>query len=821
MPALDGEMRIFILFWKVTAVDQFPAHIRISDSGEENIQTALEHCENAARYASQAPGGAGLAAAGELIDLVHDAGKMTAAFSRYISLVAKGSPVRRGSVNHTFAGVRLLFERYYRPGGASLRNMACEILAFASGSHHGQFDCIDPDGRDGFSHRLDMQGIGYPEARENFSDRTDPDRLDGLFEAAHLEVERIIARCRDISKGQGEMLFHVSMLCRLLLSGLIDADRRDTAEFMHDTHFARAPDDMRPIWASRLAVMEEKLDAFSSARQIDRVRQKISLQCRGFEGEREGVYRLSVPTGGGKTLSALRFALSAAQRHNKRRILFVIPLLSVLEQNAAELRRYLDADDMILEHHSNAVRPEARAEELDIGELLTENWHAPVIVTTLVQLLNTLFDGGTTCIRRMAALTDSVIVIDEIQSLPRKMLSQFNLAVNFLSKVCHATVVLCSATQPCLENVEHPLYRNPPEIVPRDPDSWRVFRRTDIINRHKLGGYTAGEMAGLLLEALPEAKSVLLVCNKKSQAEQVYRNLSGAGAPVFHLSASMCMAHRVAVLAQIKGRLEAKEPLICVATQLVEAGVDISFGCVFRAAAGMDNVVQAAGRCNRSGEFDGLRPVYIVNFSGEDLSRLNEIQQAQIAAKELLDSFGQDSGPFEGDLQSDASIGYYYRRLLCKVPRDAQDYPVPKYKTTLYQMLSMNGSFRPSSGTAASHPVGQAFKTAGQIFEVFDSSAVDVLVHYGEGAGLITDLCSERAKRDLRYCKELLERAKAYTVSLFSYQQELLAKNGGLQKLYCGEDSDAGPRILAVQPQFYHSDTGISLDGGSHSFLEG
>lgn len=795
-------------------MESYPARIRVDHLGEKHVQSVAEHCRNVARYAAVSLEAVGLSATGRLAGLIHDAGKFSSAFRDYICRAAAGEQVRRGSVNHTFAGVRLLFERYFQKDEASLRNLACEIIAYAAGAHHGLFDGIDPYGKNGFAHRLDAEEIPYHEVKERFlAFCADTGELDALFEKAAEELIGLTAQCRQMVQTQEELLFHISLICRQVLSAVIDADRRDAAEFMCGMHFAEYDADMRPLWHARLEAVDTRLDELESDTPIRRARREISLQCRDFPADEGGIYRLSVPTGSGKTLAGLRFALQTAERHNKSRVFFVIPLLSVLEQNAKVIRDYLARDEIVLEHHSNLVRTE-ESEKLDENEHLVETWRSPVVMTTLVQLLNTLFRADTTCVRRFRALADSVIVIDEVQSLPKHMLTQFNLAVNFLAGACRATVVLCSATQPTFETAEHPMrFAEPRDIVAYDPALFASFSRTETVNLVRDGGYTCEEIAGFAVERLEEVRSILLICNKKDQAVALFQLLAHAGAEVFHLSTSMCMAHRKDTLAQINAALESGKRVICAATQLVEAGVDFSFGCVIRAFAGLDNIIQAAGRCNRGGEFGELRPVYIMNIRGEDLKKLKEIQQSQEAARDLFFSFERDRAAFDACLDSGKSIAYYYRRLFRNMRGLAQDYPAPKLGTTLFKMLAGNDDFRVKCANARFPLLGQAFKTAGTEFQVFDDSTQDVLVPYGEGEKLIEELCSERARRDLLYRKKLLDEAKSYTVSLFSYQVNVLTDAGGLFPVCDGA-------VLSVLPAFYRSDTGINLSGGTHDFQE-
>jgi CRISPR-associated endonuclease/helicase Cas3 len=559
--------------------------------------------------------------------------------------------------------------------------------------------------------------------------------------------------------------------------------------------------------------VETRLSRFSCKTPIDRARRDISDQCKAFAARGCGIYRLSVPTGAGKTLSSLRYALSHAAQYHKRHIIFVIPLLSVIEQNAAVIRGALGDDSLILEHHSNVVRDTTEDGELDERELLTENWSAPVILTTLVQLLNTLFLGKTSSIRRMNTLADSVLIFDEIQSLPRNLLSQFNLAINFLTEVCGATVVLCSATQPCLEVLPHPVHvATDADMVRLSDTSRAAFRRTAVIDRRISGGWSVDALADFARSCLTDAPSVLLICNTKAQALALYRTLSGGEFSVFHLSTAMCMVHRVNTLKEINAALKAKEPMICVSTQLVEAGIDFSFGTVIRILAGMDNAAQAAGRCNRSGEYPTVRPVYLVNLQGENLSRLAEIRDAQNACAELLLRYSRDASAFDGDLLSDRAVAFYYRQLFSGFALHTADCPLPKLDATMVDLLSRNHAFgeRVAIYRENRYFLNQAFKTAGDAFSVFSNRTTDVLTPYHEGEALIAELSGEGVWHDAVRCKALLDRAKAYTVSLYDYQIYCL-NDGGVYPL---------PDALALQPQFYDERAGVVIEPGSLDFME-
>lgn len=389
------------------------------------------------------------------------------------------------------------------------------------------------------------------------------------------------------------------------------------------------------------------------------------------------------------------------------------------------IRDYIQDDSLILEHHSNLIQPKD-GERLDELELLTETWEAPIIITTLVQLLNTLFSGKTTAIRRFHALCGSVIVIDEVQTVPSKMLSLFSLAVNFLSEICGATVILCSATQPCMEQIQHPLHTPIPDLVPYDPALWKAFRRTEI---QDAGTKSVEEIAGLAMERLETADSLLIVCNKKAQAQRLYELLKGKDLTLFSLSAAMCVAHRRDTLDKLRQSLgQSGRKTVCVSTQVIEAGVDISFACVIRLSAGMDSVVQAAGRCNRSGEAGPgvLAPVFVVQCQGESLTRLPDIQRGHDATGELLAEFALHPERYGSRLDSDEAIGYYYRALYRKEPQGHQDYVWQKGSPSLFSLLSLNCHYE----NGEPYYFRQAFRQAGAEFQVFEENTVDVIVPY-------------------------------------------------------------------------------------------
>ena len=778
----------------------FFAHIRTGEDGVTR-QTAAEHCQNTARYAGSCLRGIALEQTGVLMGLVHDCGKFKREFQEYLM----SSDGIRGSVNHTFAGTRLLLNRYHESDDA-MKKLAAELMAFAVGSHHGQFDCVDEHRNSGFMHRLNKENIGYSESVGNFFTHCiSEEMLDGLFLDATRELSCICQRLAENQEDPSEYVFQLGLLARLLLSALIEGDRRDTAEFMIGQSSVSEHEDLEKFWGTYLCRVEEKLAYLSADTLISKTRQEISNRCRRMAEDNSGIYRLNVPTGGGKTLTSLRYALAHAKKWGKKRLIFTSPLLSILEQNASVIREFVGDDAIILEHHSNVLDTEEGG-ELDYRELAVESWNAPIIITTLVQLLNTLFDGKTTSIRRFQSLCDSVIVIDEVQTVPPRMLSMFNQAVDFLEKVCGTTIVLCSATQPCLEKTDHPIRGEIRDLIPYDETLWAPFRRTIITD---VGGKTLEEIADFAGEDLSHVESLLVVCNRKDEAEYLFSRLRDGAEVACHLSASMCTAHRRDVLAHLRGALDAGRKCICVATQVIEAGVDISFHRVIRLAAGMDSMIQAAGRCNRHGEVAELAPVYVVPCVGEKLGKLREIAEGKKATLSLLDGFRRQPERFGQDLSSKTAIDTYYQKLYQGMTKEHQDYVIDKPRATLFDLLSMNQKFSDADTACyGKFLMNQAFKLAGKRFEVFDSCTRDLIVPYGKGAELITELAGKR-NPTTAFLVDWVHRARPYSIAVYEWQIKTL---GNAVTEYSG--------VAVLSENAYDEDTGLILKPVTTDFLE-
>ena len=545
------------------------------------------------------------------------------------------------------------------------------------------------------------------------------------------------------------------------------------------------------------------------------MRNKISQGCLTFSTKPKGIYQLTVPTGGGKTFASLRFALNHAAHHKMDRIFYIIPYTSIIDQNADEVRKILeDKDDhghyldkVVLEHHSN-LTPE---EETQRQNLLSENWDAPIVFTTQVQFLEALFGSGTRGVRRLHQLTNSVIIFDEVQTIPVRCVHMFNVALRFLVHSCGSTVVLCTATQPLLDKV-NPVQRAleiQPEqqMIPDVKELFKKLRRVEVFDRRKVGGWSDEEVMELAKQELRAMGSVLIIVNTRKSARSLYQKIFEKKiAKVYHLSTNMCPAHRLKVLNDVKKRLSKKQPVICVSTQLIEAGVDIDFGSVIRHLAGLDSIAQAAGRCNRNGR---LAPgnVWIVNPNNENLDNLKDIKIGVNITERVLDEFKDNPEAFENDMLGLNMMEEYYKYYFYD-RKDEMKYPVGKTSPVgrddnLFNLLSVNTiSVEECQRTTASMPAipfRQSFQTASKAFHAIDSLSQGVIVPYKKGKQIIIVLCGA-FEVEKQY--KLLKEAQRYSVNLFSSEFKKMVDESAIQEV------QKGAGIFYLDDQYYSNQFG-------------
>ena len=805
------------------------AHIRKSDQNPQSLQT---HLTEAAAIAKLLAAKLNLEQAGELLGLMHDFGKYSQKFQNYIRRVNNigfnfdqdDEDSFKGG-DHSTAGAQWVYRELRKFGAAQgIGELFGQMLGLCIASHHGEglIDCLD--------------GEGNPKWVERFNKT---DELTHLAECEQNADEVVQQKARELA---GENLirsllnavkpilsnqttnnkikeFYLGCLTRFLFSCLIDADRINSSDFEREDQKDVRRLTEKPDWQSAINQLETKLAGFENRYPIDEIRRKISDNCLKRAVDFQGIYTLTVPTGGGKTLASLRYALHHAQKHNLERVIYIIPYTSIIDQNAQAVREIL-GEDWVLEHHSN-LEPEKQSWQ---DKLLSENWDKPIVFTTMVQFLDAWFGGGTRGARHIHPMTNSVLIFDEIQTLPVKCVHLFCNVLNWLTTFGKSTAVLCTATQPLLgesglrnfpegkrESIAaRGLLRLPEnaEIMGKHQDLDKLFdelSRVEIQFNEKVGGWNVEEAGTFLLEQFQMTPSCLFIVNTKKWAQELYQYCKAQNVPpeaLFHLSTNQCAAHRKAIFDTIKARLENKQPVICISTQLIEAGVDISMACVIRALGGLDSIAQAAGRCNRHGEKEGKGQVWVLNLQEQDFTRiLPDIQAGKNHAERVFRDFaGQDI------LQPEAMKRYFeyyfYQR------NDEMSYSVKNSATgSLLDWLSDN-ALNPygEKNNKRSKPLPllmQSFKSAGRAFQAIDAPTRAVIVPYGEGAKLIAKLCGEWDPKEMYDAKK---KAQRYSVNVFPNVWDKLQKENALH------ETIEGSGIYYLKERYYNDEFGLSLD---------
>jgi len=801
--------------------------------------TLEQHLLGVAAKAKQFAAKVNLNEQGELLGLLHDLGKYSAEFQTYIQSAiglinededdyvdAHGL---KGKIDHSTAGAQFVWGVLSEQG--DMGRIVGQILVLCMASHHsGLIDCLSVGAKapvgDGFSKRMQK-----PDAKTHLHEVlekvdaeiikrfqvliADPGLVGGFKDSIRRVIQYDLRK--GVDPGQNQVTqFKIGLLVRYLFSCLIDADRLDTADAENPKAAKKRQYGCYAEWPLLIQRLEKRLLAFGETEPIDKIRRDIADHCRNAAQRKKGIFTLSVPTGGGKTLASLRFALHHAREHEMDRVVYVIPYTSIIDQNAKVVRKILEPDgvergSIVLEHHSNLTPEQQSWRE----KILAENWDAPVIYTTSVQFLETLFGAGTRGARRMHQLANSVLIFDEIQTLPPNTVHLFCNAINFLVEHCDSSVVLCTATQPLLNQVDPGKgaikFTKDDEIMPNVKRLFDDLERVKVLNGRKSGGWSCEEVKALAMDEIRQSGSCLVIVNTKKSAQTLFSLCrSSAGVRVFHLSTNMCPAHRKKILAEICKLLDEKFPVLCISTQLIEAGVDVDFGAVIRYTAGLDSIAQAAGRCNRNKRRDVGR-VHVINPADENLDMLKDIRIGKEIAERLLDDEQSGAEIFEGGVIAPRAMERYFEYYFF-ARKNEMGYPVSNEiagrDDTLLNMLSLNYlavvDYGRQHGSAPDIYLRQSFMTAAKAFKVIDAPTRGIIVPYGEeGRELVNALCSAfEVKKQF----EPLRRAQQYTVNVFPYQLEKLQKENVLHPVQ--KDVDI---LYLADARYYNDDFGLGL----------
>ena len=700
-------------------------------AGDGRVHELEEHLRGTAERAAAFAGEFGCAEWGRIAALWHDLGKFSNEFQKYI---LDGGP----RTDHSSAGAQHAVQNLGKIG---------RVFAYLIAGHHAGLpdwlDDMEPGAT--LAHRL---------TRIELLQRLDELTLPaGLLDLA-VPVERPKPPATELA---------ASLWLRTLFSCLVDADFLDTEAFFDDgqaAHRGKFPgiDELLPEFDAYMA--DKKADT-----PVNEIRRDILLQCIRKAASPSGFFSLTVPTGGGKTLSSMAFALNHANAHGKQRVLYVIPYTSIIEQTADQFRQVFG--DAVVEHHSNVARQEDGEEGRRL-RLAAENWDAPVIVTTSVQFFESLFASRTSRCRKLHNIVNSVVILDESQLLPPDFLTPVLEALKELQKNYGVTVVFCTATQPALGPHQSATFdfKGIPgitEIMDDPAGLHRSLKRTRIHRLKKLSPVSWEELAG----GLERHPSVLCIVNRRDDARVLWERMPKG---TIHLSALMCGAHRAAKITEIKERLRNGLPTRVVSTQLVEAGVDVDFPVVYRAAAGLDSIAQAAGRCNREGRLE-CGDVYV---------------------------FTPPSKIPAGHLRQAADIGM---RLLAQ--SDGDPLAIERFTEFFREFYWMRGSRLDREniiGLLRNDPeLKFSFRTAARKFHLIDEGAqAPVIVHF-ENDELLSLL--ERTGPE----RWLLRKLQRSVVNLPRYLHSRLVSEGAIREIHPG---------IFVQGHgaLYHSDLGFCSD---------
>ena len=697
-----------------------------------------------------------------LAGLWHDLGKYRSRFQNYIRQASgfeadahiKGEA---GKSPHSTAGALLACDRFGEKG---------RVLAYLIAGHHaGLYDWYG-----GLDARLDSTE-SRDEINEALAERPPPNILNHGAFTPDLRAAR-----------GGKDGF--ALWVRMLFSCLVDADFLDTEAYMDTGKSAQRGNwpDVQDLLGQFDRFMATKMRT-ADPTPVNELRAGILRQCRDKAVEAPGLFSLTVPTGGGKTLSSLAFALEHAKRYTKRRIIYVIPYTSIIEQTA-DIFRDIFAE-AVIEHHSNAEADPGA--ETSKSRLACENWDAPIVVTTNVQFFESLFAAKTSRCRKLHNIVDSVVVLDEAQLLPPEFLQPILNVLNLLTQHYGVTVVLSTATQPALTTREYFDAKNNMrgldnvrEIM-SDPDA--LYERLERVNVRLPADWNTPVSWDTLAEEISQHDSVLAIVNRRKDARELWQRMPDR---TVHLSALMCGEHRSQTIRQIKARLTGNIPTRVVSTQLVEAGVDVDFPVVYRALAGLDSIAQAAGRCNREGRLTELgKQGEVVVFVPPQPAPPGLLRKGEDACRSVLHV--HTGKPLERAL-----FARYFEKLYHACDLDAQG---------IGELLKVDGQ-----------TLAVNFRSAAEKFKLIqDEDSAPVIVHYrgADGKHETIDMLLNTLKKQGPE-RWLMRKLQRYTVNI--------PRRDALRLFVQSDVIEAIPGLFVqVNDWLYHDQLGLIMDGSPPS----
>lgn len=785
----------------------FIAHTRTKDSVTQTLDT---HLSNVGLLAEKFAQKLNLGELGALLGLLHDLGKFSNEFQKYIKNNpldfdkddSENNPQSISPVDHSTCGAQLIIDKLNQS-----HPLIAQILSLSIASHHGKglIDIIN-NNNEVWLNRLqkDRKLTNFNSAIENATNsncdalKKSNELFTLSFESFYSYVDQLNA---DISLSCIEKKFYLGCLTKFLFSCLIDADRIDSADFESNTSTSERNIFRNYEWDIALKTLENHLKNFSSESDIQKIRESISNKAFECGSKPKNIFKFTVPTGGGKTLSSLRFALKHCLEHKLDRIIYVIPFTSIIDQNAQVVRKIL-GDEWVHEHHSN-IEPEQITLK---NKLISSNWDKPIIFTTMVQFLDSWFSLGTRGIRHIHPMTNSVIIFDEVQSLPLDCTFLFCNVINWLNLYGNSSIVLSTATQPPLELLEPKengalKFDNDSEIIGNLNEVDELYNNLIRVNIHFCSEKKdIDETFSFIKEIYNSENKTLFIANTKKTVLDIYNKFKEKNYPVeniYPLTTYQCPAHRKTIIDELKDKLKSNKKTICISTQLIEAGVDISFNTVIRVLAGLDNIAQAAGRCNRNMELKKGN-LYIIDIQ-ENLEKLQDIKEAKICAGPII--IGEKDN-LQNILKPNVIKNYFNQYF------DSQNnrltYQIYEKKLTMLDLLSTNSNCIYNDDKYKGY-LTQSFRIAAENFKSIDAPTKSVICPYEKGLNLIAILCGEWDPKKFR---ETLIEAQQFSVALYPSTWKMLLDEGAIHPI-----NDTG--IYYLDEKYYDSKLGLNFEGNA------
>lgn len=706
------------------------SHIKQDHFGDWVIQSNDEHQRNVASLASSFAEQFGMGEWGKVLGLLHDVGKEQKTFQQHIKKESGYEPDTKveGEYNHAYVGALVAKKLFASP--IPYYQFIDNIIM---GHHRGLYD-------DGERRCILQKDIPADVSVSN------------------LDINLNMPPCKS-----SQDIHHV---IRMLFSCLVDADRLDTERFM-------SPDkSLLREGQSTLQELLQKLESFLASLKknadetdVNKIRNEIQQYCIAQSQGDAGYYSLTVPTGGGKTLSSVLWALKHAIKNNQRRIIIAIPYTSIIVQTASVLRNIF-GEENVLEHHSMVNVSDEKTSETSLKQqLATENWDYPIIVTTNVQLFESLFSNKPSDCRKLHNIAKSVLILDEVQTLPIDFLRPIIDALKTLKEIFGVSFLFTTASQPILSGEITGTIQSfmaLPDIKEIVPASANLHNR---LKRVELSFDTTPSTHEGIAKRMCDHNVVLCIVNTRKDAYEIYQHLPQEGLTL-HLSRMMCPLHIRETIEQIKNALKDKEKIIrVIATQLVEAGVDIDFPVVFRQEAGLDSILQAAGRCNREGKLD-ICTTYV--FKLDKPLPTGMMTLSNEARKNMVGDY---------DWFSTEAMHEFFRQLYSR----AQTFDKNGIADYLYKLVELN------------------FETASKEFQLIDDSTVSVIINWKKSPELVHILTSQG------YSNKLQKQLSQYTVSVRKRDFDKLQSYGAVEEVMDGI-------YYIPSPDFYNTNVGLLIN---------